>query len=113
VEVYGRGRPQPAPIDERIKPERASWAWIHETTSPDEHKHRSEKTDQEGGLEWAVRRGKEIILTSFWALVWAGIIEEVGNGKYRLKKAVMAATNPRGFGGVSAAINPTETKEQE
>jgi hypothetical protein len=88
---FGNSEFLPAPVLEEITPEHAKRAWIYETTLPKEQARRREQIEHDSvSADDAVRAGKQIIIASFWAMVWVGLMEAVGideNTKFRLSES--------------------------
>jgi len=98
---FGNGEPRPAPVPEEITPTRAIRAWIYETTLPKEQAHRSQQMVHGSvSRDDVVRVGRQVIMASFWAMVWARLIEEVGNDEnamFRLTETNLPAPEAAGL----------------
>jgi hypothetical protein len=79
---HNDGKSHPAPTYDSVAPEHAMEAYVHETTVAEEWDCRRQRSQDGDGMDYAVATGKEIVVTTFWNLVWLRLIEEVGRNRY-------------------------------
>jgi len=93
LQAYG-GEPKPAPTRDTIDQAHAAQAWIYQTPNRQEQERRRRAVEEHGCACWA-SVGRDIIITTFWAMVWLRVIQETrpGSGMYYMAEQTLTTAS--------------------